>query len=185
VTRLAAFAFAGWMLSAPPAASGQDANAGSLRIQEFEKRVAGYLKLRKPLEANLPALKPTGSPEQIRHREKTLAARIREARKDARQGDIFSAEIAQEFRRLLRIATREPNRDQVKKSLDRAAPVALQLKVNQEYPSGVPLQSTPPTLLMNLPRLPKELDYRVAGHDLVLRDTQANLVVDLLPGVIL
>jgi hypothetical protein len=46
------------------------------------------------------------------------------------------------------------------------------------------LQSTPPTILMNLPRLPPELEYRINGRALVLRDTNANLVVDLIPDAI-
>jgi hypothetical protein len=37
---------------------------------------------------------------------------------------------------------------------------------------------------MNLPRLPPELEYRIAGHALVLRDAVANLVVDLMPDAI-
>jgi hypothetical protein len=58
------------------------------------------------------------------------------------------------------------------------------LRVNQRYPQGVPLQSTPPTLLLNLPQLPKELEYRIVGRDLVLRDIGANLVVDYLPNIL-
>jgi hypothetical protein len=52
------------------------------------------------------------------------------------------------------------------------------LHVNQTYPSGVPLQSMPPSLLMNLPPLPKELDYRIVGRDLALHDIVPNIVVD-------
>jgi len=74
----------------------------------------------------------------------------------------------------------------VEQSLKRAAePVQKRpLRVNSVYPPGLPLQSTPPTLLLNLPRLPKELDYRVVGHDLVLRDTEANLIIDFLPDAV-
>ena len=42
------------------------------------------------------------------------------------------------------------------------------------------LQSTPPTLLSDLPKLPSELEYRIVGRELVLLDTAANLIVDLL-----
>ena len=63
-------------------------------------------------------------------------------------------------------------------------PVRLALHVNETYPADVPLQSTPPTILINLPRLPPELEYRIAGHALVLRDTGANIIVDLMPDAI-
>jgi len=48
----------------------------------------------------------------------------------------------------------------------------------------VALQSTPPTLLLNLPELPKGLEYRILGRELVLRDTDANIVVDYIPNAL-
>jgi hypothetical protein len=35
-----------------------------------------------------------------------------------------------------------------------------------------------------LPRLPAELDYRLAGHDLVLWDIYAGIVVDFVPDIV-
>jgi hypothetical protein len=55
------------------------------------------------------------------------------------------------------------------------------LHVNATYPVKVPLQSTPPTLLLDLSQLPSEVEYRIVGRDLVLRDVGANLVVDFNP----
>jgi hypothetical protein len=46
------------------------------------------------------------------------------------------------------------------------------------------LQSTPPTLLANLPRLPGELEYRIVGQTLVLYDVSSDLIADLLPNAI-
>jgi hypothetical protein len=57
------------------------------------------------------------------------------------------------------------------------------LEVNQPYPDGLPLQSMPPSVLMNLPKLPPELEYRAVGRELVLRDIAANLVVDIIPDI--
>jgi len=94
----------------------------------------------------------------------------------------FAPEIAAEFRRLIGIAMKVPDTTHVQQSLKHAEPVRLKLRVNYSYPEGVPLQSMPSTLLMNLPKLPPELDYRVVGHDLVLRDTIGNLIVDLIPN---
>jgi hypothetical protein len=42
----------------------------------------------------------------------------------------------------------------------------------------VPLQSTPPTLLLNLPQLPDGMEYRILNRELVLRDSEADIVVD-------
>ena len=48
----------------------------------------------------------------------------------------------------------------------------------------MPLQSTPPSLLMNLPDLPKGLEYRLLGNELVLRDADANVIVDYVPNAV-
>jgi hypothetical protein len=76
-----------------------------------------------------------------------------------------------------------PEAQRIRKSLEHAEPVQGQLRVNAPYPS-VPLQSTPPSLLLNLPPLPSEVDYRLVGRALVLRDVQANLIVDFVPNAI-
>lgn len=53
--------------------------------------------------------------------------------------------------------------------------------MNQEYPDNKPLQTMPPSLLLNLPQLPPEVESRVVGRDLVLRDIGANLIVHFIP----
>jgi hypothetical protein len=52
------------------------------------------------------------------------------------------------------------------------------LRVNAEYPVDAPLSTMPPTLLQRLPLLPEELEYRFVGPDLILRDKNANIIVD-------
>lgn len=158
--------------------------AGDDPQQDFEKRVQEYQKLRQPLTKQVPPLKPTKVVDDIRSHQKDMAASIRIARKDARQGDLFTPEIATEFRRLITQTMTSREGPKILKSMRRAEPVALSLHVNDDYPAKVPLQSTPPTLLMNLPRLPKELDYRLIGRALAVRDCDANIIVDFLPDAI-
>ena|ERR1700682_2705677 len=158
-------------------------NPDAAVIQDFQNRVAGYMKLHEAVKAQLPKLKTTGSSENIERHGHQFARKIREARNTASQGDIFTPEIAAEFRRLIGNAMKG-NATHVEQSLKHAEPVHLKLRVNYSYPAGVPLQSMPPTLLLYLPKLPPELDYRVVGHDLVLRDTTGNLIVDLIPNAL-
>jgi hypothetical protein len=155
-------------------------NAGAATLADFDKRVADYVKLRQKIEGKLPPLEPTSSPAAILHHEHELAEHIRKARADAKPGDIFTPEIGQEFRRIMGYALEGKNSAHVEKSLKNAEPVRLKLHANERYPHAIPLQSTPPTILMNLPKLPQELEYRVNGHDLILLDTKANLIVDIL-----
>lgn len=159
-------------------------NPDALIVQDFEKRVTDYMNLHKSLAKGLPASKPTAEPQIILDRQKELAQKIREARRQAGQGAIFTPEISKEFRRLLGFAREGKNDARIKKSLERSEPVRVTLHVNDAYPADLPLQSTPPTILMNLPALPMELEYRIASHALVLRDATANIVVDLIANVV-
>src|SRR5690348_8713479 len=162
----------------------QRINADARRVADFEERVAAYVKMRNEAAAGVPGSKPTDSPDKITGRERDLAQKLRLLRSAARQGDIFTPEISTEFRRLIRLAWRGSDAAQMKHSLARAEPVSLALHINDAYPTAVPLQSTPPTLLENLPPLPKEIEYRVIDHNLVLRDARANLVVDFMERAI-
>ncbi len=151
-------------------------------VQDFEKRVSAYVQLHNTAESTLPKLKTTPSEEKISHHQHELARAIRAARSDAKPGDIFTPQIAGEFRRLIGIAMKADGKE-IGASLRHSEPVQLHLRVNEPYPANVPLQSTPPSLLLNLPKLPQEVEYRIEGRGLVLLDVRANLVVDLIEDV--
>jgi hypothetical protein len=159
-------------------------NPQTAALQDFEKRIQDYMSLEKNLAKGLSATKQTTEPQAIIDRQSELAHKIRDARSKAQPGEIFTPEISKEFRRLLALAMAGQNDAHVKKSLERAEPVRLILHVNEAYPASVPLQSTPPSILMNLPRLPPELEYRIIGRTLTLRDSVANIVVDLMPNAL-
>ena len=159
-------------------------NPQTATLQDFEKRISDYVSMQKNLAKGISATKPTTEPQLILERQHELARKIREARSTAQQGAIFSPEIMKEFHRLIGLAMQGTNSADIKKSLARSEPVRVPLKVNEAYPPNIPLKSTPLTILLNLPRLPPELEYRIAGHALVLRDAVANIVVDLMPDAI-
>ena len=167
-------------------ASGQSqrVNRESTIIAEFQKRVSDYVKLRKSAATQLPALKTTASPAKILEHQHALAAKIIAARPHATHGNIFTPTIAAEFRHLIQITMHGPDAGRVHASLRRGQPVKGNIEVNHSYPEMVPVETTPPSLLQNLPRLPAELEYRVVGQSLVLHDVDANLVVDFIPRAI-
>ncbi len=152
---------------------------------DFEKQIKDYMKLRKQAEAGISALKPTASAHIINEHRRLLANSIQAARPQAKQGDIFSPAIAQEFKHLISMGYKGTDGAKVRTSLRNDEPVNdVLVRVNALYPEHIPLQTTPPSLLLNLPELPRELDYRIVGHSLVLRDVGANLIVDYIPGAI-
>jgi hypothetical protein len=165
-------------------ASAKD-NPASPAFQDFTRRVSDYVKLHKLARSEVHGLKPTNSPDAIEHYEHRLAHRIREERPGDARGGIFTTAISAEFRRLIGATMQAPEAQQILKSLRDTQPARVPvIRVNSMYPSGVPLQSTPPSLLLNLPSLPPEVEYRVIGHALVLRDVEANLIVDFIPNAI-
>ena len=54
------------------------------------------------------------------------------------------------------------------------------LRVNVAYPERAALATVPPLILNRLPPLPDGIEYRFMGRDLILRDTNANLIVDFI-----
>jgi hypothetical protein len=163
---------------------GTEVNEDSKRIADFEARVTAYLNLHNKASTGVPQHKPTSSPEEITSRQSELAAKIRALRPGAKRGEIFSAGISAEFRRLIRMSWKGSDAKHMKASFEHSEPVRVPLQINREYPARVPLQSMPPTLLRNLPTLPKELEYRVVGRRLVLRDITADLIVDFTGDII-
>jgi len=168
----------------PQQKSGPPVNANAAIAAKFEQTVADYMKVRQKARAGLSVPTNTRSPSQITDFQKQFAANIRALRSTAKQGDLFTPEIVGLFRYLVGEALRGRDGTRIRVSFDHAEPIqGTHLDVNAAYPDGLPLQSMPPSLLLNLPRLPKELEYRFVGRELVLRDIQANLIVDVIPDL--
>jgi len=151
-------------------------------VQDFENRVTQYLQQRQEKAGSLPG--PTTSASKLTNTREGMRARIEAKRAGAKQGDIFTPEIAAYLHRQIASTFHSKRGAGVSASLQHAEPQKFTLRVNQPYPDGIPLQSMPPTLLLKLPKLPKELQYRIVGRNLVLLDTEPNLVVDILPDAI-
>jgi len=148
---------------------------------DFSQRVDQYLKLRKAL----PNERTTKRQEQIVDRRRSLADSIREVRSGAKQGDIFTPEISEQFVRVIRGTLEGPSAATIRKTIRQGEPVAgVHLTVNVAYPEHLPRTTVPPTLLLRLPVLPEKIAYRIVGHDFVLQDTEARLVIDFIPGAL-
>ena len=151
-------------------------------LKDFQQRVNKYTALKK--RQHVP-IKASNSADQLAEQKQQAAEKIQAARPVAHQGDIFTPEITAYFKKQIAATMQGPEGAKIRASLRHAEPLPnVRLAVNAKYPKNLPLQSTPPTLLMNLPPLPKELQYRVVGSTLVLYDATSDLVVDLIPGAV-
>jgi hypothetical protein len=175
------------LLARAPIARGQNASPpspkeeakNSAEFKEFLYRVQAYVTLHKKVGSSLPALKPTALPEMINAHQQALAREIREARPQAKRGDIFSEKSRAAFRRAVRDEFRGPQGRLARKTIQQGEPLKeVHVRVNGTYPDGVPFTTVPPTLLLRFPKLPDEVAYRIVDRDLILLDVEANLVID-------
>jgi hypothetical protein len=114
-----------------------------------------------------------------------LARKIREARTNAKRGDIFTANARRAFRDSVRDEFQGANARNARTTIRQGAPLKkIHLHVNEPYPDGVPFTTVPPTLLLKFPKLPDQVAYRIVGRDLILLDVEANLVIDTIPEMI-
>jgi len=161
---------------------GSNVNPDAGLAADFKKRVDDYLKVREKAAAAAPVdLQEKSKPAEINSAEKSMAVRIRDARSTAKPGDIFTPATQAMFRRMLKPPlTKGPDAADNKAIIkdDAPAPKEVPFKVNAEYPKEVPLSTVPPDVLLSLPSLPEDIQYRFAGKHLLLFDAKANIIVD-------
>ena len=149
-------------------------------LNDFQTRVAQYMKLHRELSDGVPEQKESVNVAGNQASAHTLAARIRAARVNARQGDIFAPPIAARVRQLLNPEVRGRGHDatETRAVIRDDAPAKFTLGVNDAYPAGASLPTVPGNVLAALPPLPAGLEYRIVDRHLILRDVRANIVVD-------
>jgi hypothetical protein len=148
----------------------------------FKKRLDDYLKLRSAITAKIPDVSQTHDPNKISAREKALGEAISVARMSAKPGDLFG-DISPIITKIVAKdwATRTAAD---RKAIFKELPAGVQVTINRPYPTTLPLLTVPSNLLVSLPVLPDDLEYRIADRHLLLRDRDANLVIDILYNVL-
>jgi len=150
---------------------------------DFGIRLKPYVQLRDEVKSKLPALKETEDPATLLGRQQALANSIRAARRDARQGDIFSRPLAECLLPMIRRSlSSKTARETTKEGNPAHEGPGTKIAVNAPYSAEAPLSTMPPTLLAALPELPKGLEYRFIGKTLILFDADACLIVDFIPN---
>jgi NhaA family Na+:H+ antiporter len=187
ITRTTALLTVAFLLT-PLTAAWTRAQAGSAEIalRHFTSAIDSYVHLHRRLEAKLPPMRLTERAQDIFEASDAMAAAIRRARPDAREGDMFDS-AARAFIRT-RIADTLAARgirpaDLIAVNVEEADEHAPQPVVNGRFP-WMRAAGLWPCVLAALPGLPEELEYRMVGSDLVLVDVHANLVVDVLRNAV-
>lgn len=166
---------------APPALSPADKQI----VEAFEKRTKDYVRLREGLEEKLPKLSQEAKPEAIQTHKKQFQERVRAARAGAKRGDVFTVEATALIRKLIKDEFVGRDRIEFRDTvLKEAENKAVPLRINYPYPESQELLEMPPTLLIRLPQLPKQLRYRFVRQNLLLVDRENGLIVDYMTNAL-
>jgi hypothetical protein len=178
----------------------QDVEMDAKVLRKFYEEIREYAELRKAALKTVPPVGPGATAEQIAAHQKAMTTAIREYRKGARQGDMFKPPVEAAIRRILTKELAGPEGAAVLKEIRQGNPTVegtpkrsnptqevkppVVVQVNAVYPEAAPFSSVPPSLLLKLPQLPDVVRYRFVGRDLILRDTEANVILDFIKNIV-
>ena len=153
--------------AAASTAHSQDAFGDTAAMTQFQRSVDTYAFQHRQVQRRL----GEGADQRA------MAAGMYAARQSAADGDFFTPTIAAAFHN--RIATALRRQDC--KIVSAGTPISEVPRVGF---LTIQTSNLPDCVLSVLPRLPEELQYREAGVVIVLLDTHANMVVDVLHGAL-
>jgi len=153
-----------------------------LVVQDFNHRVGQYVRVHRRLERALPPEQLFDDLEDMSAAVDALHDAIVDTRPNAQAGNMFTPAVATVVTRALErsIADHGYTVAEVLAAINVGyLPGMPDPEVNGRFPAERDIQVWP-ALLAVLPPLPAELQYRFVNRDLVLVDTHADLVVDIL-----
>jgi hypothetical protein len=153
-------------------------------VAAFKKRVDNYVDTRERLERKLPKLSKDATPEKIKEHELAFEALVQNERTGAKVGDVFTADISDHIRKTIQANFKGRKKERLKKTVLDEKPTEVKLRVNYLYPSDEKVVTMPPTLLLKLPELPKQLRYEFVGRHLILLDRETRLIIDYMTNAL-
>jgi hypothetical protein len=153
-------------------------------LAAFEGRVKQYARLRERLEEKLPKLPKDAAAEQIEVHKETFREVVRNARAGVKRGNVFTPEAAAAVRHLLKGELDGEDKRELREKVSEAETQGVLMRVNYPYPETQELVDIPPTVLLKLPQLPKQVKYRFVGRNLLLVDRENGLIVDFMPDAL-
>jgi hypothetical protein len=169
-------------------------------LEKFREEVEEYVELRQTVLKQIPPVTPKSTAEELATRQRALTQAIVAYRKGKKRGNIFKKDVEAAIRRTLQGEFTGPDGAGLMKDVKQGNPKVdgnpapqnptkevmqpVTLAVNAIYPDSAPFSSVPPSLLLKLPVLPDQVRYRFVGRALILRDTEANVILDFIPDVV-
>jgi len=147
-------------------------------VAAFEERVKQYAKIREDIEDKMPKLSKESTPEQIQAHKTAFEAKVKAARMGAKHGQIFTKDIVAYLRAMIRREFKGAERAMLRETVMEADTKGVPLRINYPYPESKELVEMPPTLLLKLPQLPKQVRYRFVKRNMLLVDRENGLIID-------
>jgi hypothetical protein len=147
-------------------------------VAVFEERVKDYVKLRERIEEQMPNLSKEATPEEIQAHKTAFQEKVRAARADATPGNAFRQDIIDYIRTTIKTNFKGTRLRQLRETILEADTKGVPVRVNYPYPPAKELGEIPPSLLLKLPQLPKQVRYRFVGRHLLLVDRENGLIID-------
>lgn len=164
------------------AAPAPDVPVFTAEAKAFLDRVAAYIELRDKVDNGIPKLKETSDPKKIAEREKALGDALIKARMGAKPGDVFAPEFKPMLVKIIKDDFAKRTLAE-RKALIVELPKGVNFGINLQYPTTIPLATFPPNLLLVLPELPNDIEYRIVFRNLILLDVRGNYVIDMVPDI--
>jgi hypothetical protein len=169
-------------------------------LRKFQHEVEEYVERRKEAVKHIPPLDDKSTPTKVDAYQNALTNAIITFRRGSTRGEIFKPEVEQAIRRMLHREFASAQGPGLMKDIKQGNPRVegnplpqdpskevkknVTLAVNVRYPETAPYSSVPPSLLLKLPLLPPQVRYRFIGRSLILRDTEADVILDFIPDVV-
>ena len=150
----------------------------------FEKRVKDYVALRESIDNKLPKLSKDAKPEEIEAHKAALQKGVQAARASAKQGDLFVPALAAHIREVIKSEMPTKVKREVRETVVESEVKAVPLRINHPYPESQEQLEMPPTLLLRLPQLPKQVKFRYVGRNMLLVDRENGLIIDFMPDAL-
>ena len=181
---------------APPQTTEMDGET----LRKFQHEVEEYVERRKEAVKHIPPLDDKSTPTKVDAYQNGLTNAIITFRRGSKRGEIFKPEVEQAIRRMLHREFASAQGPGLMKDIKQGNPRVegnplpkdpskevmknVTVAVNVRYPETAPYSSVPPSLLLKLPLLPPQVRYRFIGRSLILRDTEADVILDFIPDVV-
>jgi hypothetical protein len=153
-------------------------------LAQFDTAIKDYMALRQRLRNEISGPVADSTATQLNQASDRLAAGIQRARAGAKPGNIFRVPITVLVKRRVVEVIQRDNLGPVLANIDDEEVTVKTPSVHLRFPAASQMATMPPSLLAALPQLPKELEYRIVGNYLVLRDVDAALILDYIPAAV-